>query len=149
MSQLKTRIQDDVKEAMRARDSARLGVLRMISAEIKQREVDERIQLNDEQVIAVLTRMVKQHQDSIEQYRSAGRQDLVDKEAFELEIIASYLPPALPEEELLRLIEQSIAESGASSPKDMGKVMAILKPRIQGRADMAVVSARVKERLGA
>jgi uncharacterized protein YqeY len=149
MSQLKTRIQDDVKEAMRARDSARLGVLRMISAEIKQREVDERIQLNDEQVIAVLTRMVKQHQDSIEQYRSAGRQDLVDKEAFELEIIASYLPPALPEEELLRLIEQSIAESGASSPRDMGKVMAILKPRIQGRADMAVVSARVKERLGA
>jgi uncharacterized protein YqeY len=149
MSQLKTRIQDDVKEAMRARDSARLGVLRMISAEIKQREVDERIQLNDEQVIAVLTRMVKQHQDSIEQYRSAGRQDLVDKEAFELEIISSYLPPALPEEELLRLIEQSIAESGASSPRDMGKVMAILKPRIQGRADMAVVSARVKERLGA
>lgn len=149
MSQLKTRIQDDVKEAMRARDSARLGVLRLISAEIKQREVDERIQLNDEQVIAVLTRMVKQHQDSIEQYRSAGRQDLVDKEAFELEIISSYLPPALPEEELLRLIEQSIAESGASSPRDMGKVMAILKPRIQGRADMAVVSARVKERLGA
>jgi uncharacterized protein YqeY len=149
MSQLKTRILDDVKVAMRAKDSARLGVLRMISAEIKQREVDERIQLNDEQVIAVLTRMVKQHQDSIEQYGSAGRQDLVDKEAFELEIISAYLPPAIPEEELLSLIDQSISESGASSLKDMGKVMALLKPRVQGRADMGVVSARVRERLGA
>jgi uncharacterized protein YqeY len=149
MSPLKTRIQDDVKEAMRARDSARLGVLRLISAEIKQREVDERKELDDEQIIAVLGRMVKQHQDSIEQFRSGGRQDLADKEAFELEIISSYLPPAMPEDELLRLIDQSIAESGASSIKDMGKVMALLKSRIQGRADMAVVSARVRERLGA
>jgi uncharacterized protein YqeY len=93
--------------------------------------------------------MVKQHQDSIEQYGSAGRQDLVDKEAFELEIISAYLPPAIPEEELLSLIDQSISESGASSLKDMGKVMALLKPRVQGRADMGVVSARVRERLGA
>ncbi|MDX9739793.1 MAG: GatB/YqeY domain-containing protein [Gammaproteobacteria bacterium] len=149
MSPLKTRIQDDVKEAMRARDSARLGVLRLITAEIKQREVDERKELDDEQVIAVLGRMVKQHQDSISQYRSGGRQDLVDKEAFELDIISSYLPPAMPEDELLRLIDQGISESGASSIKDMGKVMALLKSRIQGRADMTVVSARVRERLGA
>ena len=149
MSPLKNRILDDVKEAMRARDSARLGVLRLISAEIKQREVDERKDLDDEQVLAVLGRMVKQHQDSITQYRSGGRQDLVDKEAFELEIISSYLPPALPAEELASLIDQAIGESGAASIRDMGKVMAILKPRVQGRADMAEVSARIRERLGA
>ncbi|MDR2877343.1 MAG: GatB/YqeY domain-containing protein [Chromatiales bacterium] len=148
-SPLKTRLQDDIKEAMRAKDSARLGVLRMIAAAIKQREVDERIELDDEQIVSVLGKMVKQHQDSIEQYRKGGREDLVEKEVFELELIASYLPPALPEAELILLIDQAIAATSAQSVKDMGKVMAELKPKIQGRADMGVVSARIRARLGA
>jgi uncharacterized protein YqeY len=148
-SPLKTRLQDDIKEAMRAKDSARLGVLRMIAAAIKQREVDERIELDDEQIVSVLGKMVKQHQDSIEQYRKGGREDLVEKEVFELELITSYLPPALPEAELILLIDQAIAATSAQSVKDMGKVMAELKPKIQGRADMGVVSARIRARLGA
>lgn len=146
---LKARIQEDMKAAMRARDSERLGVIRMILAAIKQREVDERVELDDEQVVAVLGRMVKQHQDSIDQYRSGGRQDLVDKEVFELGIIESYLPPPMPDAELTDLINQAIAASGAQSIRDMGKVMASLKPRIQGRADMGAVSARIKARLAA
>jgi len=144
---LKTRIQEDMKAAMRAKDSARLGVIRMILAAIKQREVDERIELDDAQVIAVLGKMVKQHQDSIAQYRSGGREDLVAKESFDLGVIEGYLPAALPEAELSALIERAIASTGAGSIKDMGKVMAALKPEIQGRADMAVVSARIKARL--
>lgn len=147
-SQLKARLQEDMKAAMRAKESARLGVVRLILAAIKQREVDERIELDDEQVIAVLGKMVKQHQDSIEQYRKGARPDLVEKEAFELDIIASYLPPQLPDEELDALIEQAIANSGAQSIKDMGKVMAELKSKIQGRADMGAVSARIRARLG-
>ena len=144
---LKARIQEDMKAAMRAKDSARLGVIRMILAAIKQREVDERIELDDAQVIAVLGKMVKQHQDSIAQYRSGGREDLVAKESFELGVTEGYLPPALPEAELSALIERAIASTGAQSIRDMGKVMAALKPEIQGRADMAVVSARIKARL--
>jgi uncharacterized protein YqeY len=147
MSALKTRIQDDMKTAMRARDAARLGAIRMILAAIKQREVDERIELDDTQVVAVLGKMVKQHQDSIAQYASGGRGDLVAKERFELDIIDGYMPPAMPEGELSALIERAIASTGAQSIKDMGKVMAMLKPEIQGRADMAVVSAKIKARL--
>lgn len=147
-SPLKARLQEDMKAAMRAKESGRLGVIRLILAGVKQREVDERIELDDEQIVAVLGKMVKQHQDSIEQYRKGERPDLVEKEAFELEIIASYLPPQLPDEELAALIEQAITASGAQSIKDMGKVMAELKPKVQGRADMGVVSARIRSRLG-
>lgn len=147
-SPLKTRLQNDIKEAMRAKDSARLGVLRMISAAIKQREVDERIELSDEQVVAVLGKMVKQHQDSIDQYRKGGREDLVEKEVFELDLISSYLPAAMPEAELDALIDAAFAATGAQSVKDMGKVMAELKPKAAGRADMGVVSAKIKARLG-
>ena len=148
-SPLKTRIQEDMKTAMRAKDSARLGVIRMILAAIKQREVDERIELDDAQVLAVLGKMVKQHQDSIAQYRSGGREDLVAKEQFEVQVIEAYLPPALSEAELSELLERAIAATGAQSIKDMGKVMAALKAEIQGRADMALVSARIKARLSA
>lgn len=148
MTMLKARIQEDMKTAMRAKDSARLGVIRMILAAIKQREVDERIELNDEQVLAVLGKMVKQHQDSIDQYRKGGREDLVERESFELDVINAYLPPPLPDAELTALVEQAVAASGAQSIKDMGKVMAELKPKIQGRADMGLVSARVRARLG-
>ena len=146
---LKGRIQEDMKAAMRAKDGARLGVIRMILAAIKQREVDERIELDDEQIVAVLGKMVKQHQDSIEQYRKGEREDLVEKEAFELDIITGYLPPPLPDAELAAMVDEAVAASGAQSIKDMGKVMAELKPKIQGRADMGAVSARVRARLGA
>ncbi len=137
-----------MKTAMRAKDSARLGVIRLILAAIKQREVDERIELDDTQVLAVLDKMVKQRRDSIDQYGKGGRQDLVDKEAFELEVIDVYLPARLDEAELSALIEQAIADSGAASMKDMGKVMGVLRPQIQGRADVGAVSTRVKARLG-
>jgi len=145
--ELKQRIQEDMKTAMRAKDARRLGVIRMIMAAIKQREVDERITLDDAEVIAVLGKMVKQRRDALQQFQSAGRQDLADQESFELEIIQQYLPPALGDEELDALIEEAIQSSGATSPRDMGKVMGLLKPRIQGRADMGPVSARVKQRL--
>ncbi|HFD92435.1 MAG TPA: GatB/YqeY domain-containing protein [Gammaproteobacteria bacterium] len=148
-SNLKTRIQDDMKAAMRSKDSRRLGVIRMILAALKQKEVDERIELDDAQVITILGKMLKQRRDSLSQFESAGRQDLVDQEAYEISIVEAYLPPALDEGELTALIDEAIASSGASSARDMGKVMGLLKPRIQGRADMGQVSRMVKERLGA
>lgn len=147
-STLKHRLQEDMKAAMRAKDSQRLGIIRLINAAIKQREVDERIALDDEQVIVVLSKMIKQRNDSIDQYGKAGRQDLVEKEAYEIRVIEEYLPPALSDEELAGLIEQAVAQTGAQSVKDMGKVMGVLKPQIQGRADMAAVGARIKARLG-
>lgn len=148
MSQtLKNRIQEDMKTALRARDSRRLGVIRMILAAIKQREVDERTELDDAQVIATLGRLIKQRRDAIGQYQKAQRQDLVDKEAYEIGVIEAYLPPALTDEQIDRLIDEAIAATGAQSVKDMGKVMGVLKPRIQGRADMGAVSARVRARL--
>ena len=150
MSQsLTERIKEDMKTAMRARDSQRLAVIRLILAAIKQREVDERITLDDAQVVGVLGKMIKQRRESIAQFEQAGRQDLVDKESYEVGIIEAYLPPALDEAELDAMVAEAIASSGASSPKDMGKVMAALKDRIQGRADMGVVSAKVKARLTA
>ena len=147
MAGLKQRINDDVKDAMRAREKERLGALRMILAAIKQKEVDERIELDDTQVMAVIEKLSKQHRDSIEQFEKAGRQDLVDKERFELELARSYLPQQLGEDELGQLIAGTIAEAGATSARDIGKVMALLKPRVQGRADMGKVSALVKAKL--
>jgi len=144
---LKQRLQEDMKAAMRAKASERLGTIRLIMAAIKQREVDERIQLDDAQVVDVLTKMVKQRRDSLAQYQQAGRQDLADKESAELALIDEYLPPALDDAELADIIGSVIAQTGAQSPQDMGKVMGQLKPQIQGRADMGKVSAMVKARL--
>jgi uncharacterized protein YqeY len=145
---LKQRIQDDMKAAMKAGDKPRLAVIRLILAAIKQREVDERIELNDEQVLAVLDKMVKQRRDSIQQYGDAGRDDLAAAEQAEVEIIQAYLPEALSEAEIAGIVAQAIADTGASSMKDMGKVMGKIKPQIQGRADMGAVSALVKQKLG-
>ncbi len=144
---LKSRITDDMKSAMRAKDKARLGVIRLILAAIKQIEVDERIELDDTRVLAVLDKMVKQRRDSIEQYQAAKRADLVEQEAFELTLIQEYLPAALSESEIERLVVEAISKSGASSPKEMGAVMSILKPQMQGRADMGKVSKQVKAKL--
>lgn len=146
-SALHNRIQDDVKSAMRARDKDRLGVLRLITAALKQREVDERVTLDDAGVLQVLDKMVKQRRDSETQYRDAGREDLAAQEAFELTILAEYLPRPLDASQLTALIDTAIAEAGATSMQDMGKVMGVLRPQVQGRADMGAVSAAVKARL--
>ncbi|PWV62420.1 GatB/YqeY domain-containing protein [Plasticicumulans acidivorans] len=145
---LKARITDDMKDAMRAKDKDRLTAIRLILAAVKQREVDERIELDDTQVIAVMDKMVKQRRESITQYEAAGRSDLAGKEAAELSIIQSYMPSALSTEELDTVITAAIAASGATSVRDMGKVMAAVKGQAQGRADMAQVSALIKSRLG-
>ncbi|MGB5259144.1 MAG: GatB/YqeY domain-containing protein [Gammaproteobacteria bacterium] len=144
---LKERIQEDMKAAMRAKDKTRLGAIRLILAAIKQREVDERIELDDAQVIAVLDKMAKQRRESISQFEQAGRDDLIAQENAELEIIQPYLPAALGEDELNALIDAAMQATGASTIKDMGKVMGQLKPKIQGRADMGAVSALIKSRL--
>lgn len=145
---LKNRIQEEVKNAMRARDKDRLAVLRLVSAAIKQREVDERIELDDEQVLLVLDKMVKQRRESLEQYEKAAREDLAAQEKMELEVIQSFMPEPLSETELETLIKAAIAESGASSMRDMGSVMNVLRPHVQGRADMKQVSQAVKSQLG-
>jgi hypothetical protein len=145
---LKERIQQDMKDAMRAADKPRLGTIRLILAAIKQIEVDERKDLDDTGITIVLDRMVKQRRESISQFEKAGRTDLVDQEAAELAIIQTYLPEPLSENELNTLIDEAMAQTGASSIKDMGKVMALLKPKLQGRADMGAVSALIKARLG-
>ena len=145
---LKDRIQDDMKAAMRAKDKQRLGAIRLVLAAIKQREVDERIELNEVQTLAVLEKMIKQRRESLAQYQNAGRADLADQEAFEIELIQAYLPAPLSEAELDALIAHAIAATGAQSVRDMGKVMAAIKDQAQGRADMAAVSARVKARFG-
>ena len=146
---LKDQITADMKDAMRAKDKDTLGTIRLIQAAIKQREVDERIELDDSQVLAVLDKMVKQRRDSINQYRDAGREELAAKEEAEIGVIQRYLPAALSEAEIDTLIEQAISSSGAQSMQDMGKVMGQLKPKLQGRADMGAVSARIKARLSA
>ena len=145
---LKDRIQDDMKAAMRAKDKQRLGAIRLILAAIKQREVDERIELNEVQTLAVLEKMIKQRRESLAQYQNAGRADLADQEAFEIALIQAYLPAPLSEAELDALIVHAIAATDAQSVRDMGKVMAAIKDQAQGRADMAAVSARVKARFG-
>jgi uncharacterized protein len=145
---LKDRIQQDVKDAMRAKDKTRLAAIRLITAAIKQREVDERIELDDAQVTAVLDKMAKQRRESISQFEKAGRDDLIAQEVMELEIIQSYLPEQLGEDEINALIDTAMQATGATSIKDMGKVMGQLKPKLQGRADMGAVSALIKARLG-
>ena len=146
---LKNQILDDVKTAMRARDQKRLTALRLITAAIKQIEIDKRIEMDDPAVLAVLDKMVKQRRDSLEQYEKAGRDDLAAQEKFELELISVYLPEALSEDELAALIKQVMTETGASSIRDMGAVMNKLRPQVQGRADMKAVSNAVKAQLGA
>ena len=146
---LKVQIQEDVKTAMRAREQRRLTALRLITAAIKQIEIDKRIEMDDPAVLAVLDKMVKQRRDSLEQYENAGRDDLAAQEQFELELISVYLPEALSDDELAALIKQVMAETGASSIRDMGAVMNKLRAQVQGRADMKAVSSAVKAQLGA
>ena len=145
---LKIRIQDDVKDAMRSKDKDRLGTLRLITAAIKQKEVDERIEMDDTAVITVLEKMIKQRKDSISQYSQAGRDDLAAKEQAELDLILTYLPAQMSEAELESLITKAIADTGAADMKDMGKLMAAVKPQVQGKADMGLVSKIVKSKLG-
>jgi len=145
---LRLSIHDDMKSAMKSGDKRKLGVIRLLMAAIKQREVDERIELDDEQVLAVLDKMVKQRRDSITQFEQAGRDELAEQEKFEIGILQEYLPEALSEDEISSLIKQAIADAGAESMRDMGKVMGQLKPKLQGRADMGAVSAMVKQLLG-
>lgn len=147
MADIKTQISDDVKVAMRSKDRERLAALRLILAAFKQKEVDERIELHDEQSVAVLDKMAKQHRDSIEQFGQANRDDLVKKEQQELDIIESYLPAKLSSEDVSLLIENGISEIGANSLKDIGKVMALLKGKLQGRANMGEVSRLIKAKL--
>ena len=144
---IKSRLNEEVKAALKGGDKRRLGVLRQILAAIKQVEVDTREDLDDAGVLAVFDKQIKQRRESITQFADAGRQDLVDKETFEVEVISAYLPRALGDEEITALIDAAIAEVGATSMKEMGKVMAILKPQIAGRGDFGAVSARVKGRL--
>jgi len=144
MDLLKDRIKEDMKASMKSGDKARLGVIRMILAAIKQVEVDERVELGDDRVIVVLDKMLKQRRESIKQYRDAGREDLAEIEEAEVVVIQDFLPQALSDAEIDEMVAKAIAEVGAESVKDMGKVMALLKPQMQGRADMAVVSARIK-----
>lgn len=145
---LKERITEDMKTAMRSGEKERLGVIRMLQAAIKQREVDERITLDDAQVLAVLEKMLKQRRESIAQYESGGRADLAAKEAAEIAVLQVYMPAQLSEAELDALIAAAIAQTGAASIKDMGKVMALVKSQAAGRADMGAVGARIKARLG-
>lgn len=147
MSELKARITEDMKNAMRAKEAARLSAIRLLLAAIKQREVDERKELTDADIVAVVDKMMKQRRDSIAQYEVAKRQDLVDAERFELTLLQEYMPQGLSETEIAQAIADAIAESGAGGPQDMGKVMGLLKPRLAGRADMSAVSQQVKARL--
>lgn len=146
---LKLRLQNDIKTAMRGGDKLGLITLRMLSAAIKQREIDERIVLDDAQVVAVVEKLIKQRREAATQYEAGNRPDLAAKELAEIALLQAYLPEPLSEAELDALIEGALAETGAASIKDMGRIIAALKPAIQGRADMAIVSARVKGRLGA
>ena len=147
MSELKARITNDMKLAMKAKDKPAVKAVRMILGAIKQREVDERIELDDAQVLVVIQKMVKQRNDSIAQFKEAGRDDLVDVEEAELLIINNYRPAQLSETEISSAVDQAIADSGASSMQDMGKLMGLLKPRLEGRADMGAVSALIRSKL--
>ena len=148
-STLKSRLQEDMKSSMKGGDKPRLAVIRLMLAAIKQVEVDERIDPDDARIIAVLDKMCKQRRESISQFESAGRDDLIAIEQAELEIIREYLPEALSDDQINELVEQSIASTGAASIRDMGKLMGVLKPQLQGRADMGKVSQLVKSRLSA
>jgi uncharacterized protein len=146
---LKDRINDDMKSAMRARESERLATIRLLLAAIKQREVDERITLDDAAVLAVIDKLIKQRKDSIAQFQAAGRDDLVAKESAELEVLRQYMPAQLSDAEIAAQVRDAIAQSGATGPQDMGKVMGLLKGKLAGRADMTAVSAQVKAALSA
>lgn len=146
---LKARITEDMKAAMRAKDSARLGAVRLLQAAIKQREVDEQIELDDTQVIEAIEKMLKQRRDSISQYEAANRQDLADVEKYEVSVLQEYLPQPLSESEIDALLQQVIQDTGASGIKDMSKVMAAVKPLVVGRADMGKLSGLIKARLSA
>jgi len=145
---LKAQISEDMKTAMRAKDSARLGTIRLLQAAIKQREVDERVELDDGNVIAVIEKMLKQRRDSIAAYESANRHDLADVEKFEVTVLQTYLPQQLTEDEIKAILEKVVVDTGAAGIKDMGKVMAEIKPLVAGRADMGKISGLIKTRLG-
>jgi uncharacterized protein YqeY len=144
---LRDRINEDMKNAMRAREAERLGALRLLLAAVKQREVDERITLDDAAVVSVIEKMLKQRRDSISQYEKAARQDLADKEKYEVSVLEAYLPQGLAPAEVEAIVAEAVAASGATSAADMGKVMALVKPKVAGRADMGKVSALVKSKL--
>lgn len=144
---LKAQIQSAMKDAMRAKEKERLGVIRLIMAAIKQREVDERIELDDEQIVLVIDKMIKQRRESISQFDAAGRDDLSAVEKAELEILQTFMPEQLSEDEVNAMIDKAMSETGASSMKDMGKVMGLIKPQAQGKADMSVISKLIKEKL--
>lgn len=146
---LKTRIQEEMKDALREGDRRRLSVIRLVLAAVKQREIDDQVELDDAGVVGVLNKMTKQRRDSIEQYRAAEREDLADQERYEVDVIATYLPAQLDDAAVAEAIDAAVAETGAASMRDMGKVMGLLKGRLEGRADMGAVSAAVKARLGA
>lgn len=144
---LKEQITEDMKAAMRAKDSNRLGTIRLLTAAMKQKEVDERIELTDTHVLAIIEKMIKQRKDSITQFEAGGRQDLADQEKAELEVLSAYMPAAMSDDEISAAVAAAVTESGATGAQDMGKVMAVLKPRLAGRADMTAVSALVKQAL--
>jgi len=144
---LKEQISEDMKTAMRAKDSGRLATIRLINASIKQKEVDERIELKDDQVLAVIEKMIKQRKDSISQFEAGGRQDLADIEKAELVVLNAYMPAQMSEAQVQAEVTSAVASVGAAGPQDMGKVMGVLKPRLAGRADMTAVSAMVKAAL--
>ena len=144
---LKTQIADDMKAAMRAKDAPRLGAIRLLLAAMKQKEVDERVELTDTDVISIIEKMIKQRRDSITQYEAGNRKDLADAEKFEITVLQAYMPQALSEAEVAAAIAEAVQASGAKAMSDMGKVMAVLKPRLAGRADMGKVSALVKAKL--
>ncbi|MEK7435412.1 MAG: GatB/YqeY domain-containing protein [Pseudomonadota bacterium] len=145
---LKAKITEDMKSAMRARDAARLSAIRLLLAAMKQREVDERIELSDADILAIIEKMLKQRRDSVSQYEAGGRQDLADVEKFEIGILSGYMPQQLTDAEIAGEVVAAVAATGAKAMQDMGKVMALLKPKLAGRADMAKVSALVKAKLG-
>ena len=144
---LKETLSEDMKSDMRAKDSEKLATIRLINAAIKQREVDERIELGDDQVLSVIEKMIKQRKDSITQFEAGGRQDLADKEKSEITVLAAYMPAQMSETEVQAEVAAAVTQAGASGPQDMGKVMAVLKPKLAGRADMTAVSALVKAAL--
>jgi uncharacterized protein YqeY len=144
---LKETLSEDMKSAMRAKDSEKLATIRLINAAIKQREVDERTELGDDQVLSVIEKMIKQRKDSITQFEAGGRQDLADKEKSEITVLAAYMPAQMSEAEVQAEVAAAVTQAGASGPQDMGKVMAVLKPKLAGRADMTAVSALVKAAL--
>ena len=144
---LKAQIQEDMKTAMREKNAQKLGTIRLLTAAMKQKEVDERVELTDEMIVAIIEKMLKQRRDSISQYESAGRQDLADQEKFELNLLQGYMPAQLLAEEIEAEVAAAIAATGAAGPQDMGKLMGLLKPKLAGKADMAAVSALIKKKL--